>query len=156
MGDKKALIVIGSRQCGKTTVLVKLFSSCNDVLWMSGDEPDERMMLQNVTSTELKTTVGSNKILVIDEAQRIENIGLTIKLFTDKIKNVKVIATGSSSFELSDKINEPLTGRSMLLSSNEAKINWLRFLMFLSKHTLGTNTWLSVKPITRILSCKSG
>lgn len=111
LGDKKALIVLGSRQCGKTTVLEKLFSSRNDVLWMSGDEPDERMMLQNVTSTELKTTVGSNKILVIDEAQRIENIGLTIKLFTDKIKNVKVIATGSSSFELSDKINEPLTGR---------------------------------------------
>lgn len=70
-------------------------------------------MLEHPTSTKLKSLIGKNKTLVIDEAQRIENIGLCIKLITDNIKNVKVIATGSSAFELANKINEPLTGRKL-------------------------------------------
>ncbi|HRF25127.1 MAG TPA: AAA family ATPase, partial [Chitinophagaceae bacterium] len=74
-------------------------------------ETDVRAFLEKPTSTLLKSLIGKNKTVIIDEAQRIENIGLCIKLITDNIKQVKIIATGSSAFELANKINEPLTGR---------------------------------------------
>lgn len=79
--------------------------------WFSGDEPDVRQALSNVTSTRLKSLFGVEKLIVIDEAQRIENIGLTLKLATDNFPDVQVIATGSSAFELANQINEPPTGR---------------------------------------------
>jgi len=110
--DKKAIILLGPRQSGKTTLLHSTVENLNiKTLWLDGDEPDIRQMLPNATSTTLKTLIGNNKLVVIDEAQRIENIGLCIKLIVDNIKNVSVIASGSSSLELANKINEPLTGR---------------------------------------------
>ena len=108
----KALIVFGPRQVGKTTLIeMVLHGMTDDVLCLNGDEPDVRELLSNATSARLRTVVGQHRIVFIDEAQRIENIGLTLKLFTDQIKNVQVIATGSSAFELANKIQEPLTGR---------------------------------------------
>lgn len=108
----KAILVFGSRQVGKTTLLRKIIQEQNlPTLWMSGDEPDIRLALTNITSTQLRGLVGQAKIVVIDEAQRIENIGLTIKLATDNFSDIQIIATGSSAFELANKINEPLTGR---------------------------------------------
>ncbi len=80
-------------------------------LWLNGDEPDIRESLTNVTSTQLKTVIGNHDLIVIDEAQRITNIGMTLKLIVDQITHIQVIATGSSSFELANQINEPLTGR---------------------------------------------
>lgn len=112
MGDNKAIILLGPRQSGKTTLVQSLVEeSGKKVLWLNGDETDVRSLLAKPTSTRLKNIIGKNNIVVIDEAQRIENIGLCIKLITDNIPKVKVIATGSSSFELSNRINEPLTGR---------------------------------------------
>ena len=112
LSDSKALILIGPRQAGKTT-LTKLLSKKmpQPVLWWNGDEADIRSLLANPTSTQLKQLIGSAKMLVIDEAQRIENIGLCIKLIVDNLPDVKVLATGSSAFELANRINEPLTGR---------------------------------------------
>lgn len=107
----KALLIFGPRQVGKTTLVKQLFGNQQNVLFLDGDEADHRELLTNTTSTRLKSIVGKNKIVIIDEAQRIETIGLTLKLFTDKIKEVQVIATGSSAFELANKLNEPLTGR---------------------------------------------
>ncbi|MDD5571940.1 MAG: ATP-binding protein [Bacteroidales bacterium] len=109
--DKKAIILLGPRQTGKTTLLHQLFDDKSNILWWNGDETDLRSQLENVTSTRLQSMIGNYKTLIIDEAQRIKNIGLCIKLITDNIKNVKVIATGSSAFGLANKINEPLTGR---------------------------------------------
>ncbi|MHB9011207.1 MAG: ATP-binding protein [Ignavibacteriaceae bacterium] len=83
----------------------------NDSLYLNCDEPDVREALTNKTSTELKSFIGSSRLVVIDEAQRIKNIGLTLKLFADNFPVTQIIATGSSSFELSGKISEPLTGR---------------------------------------------
>ncbi len=80
-------------------------------LYLNGDDADVREALTNTTTAKLKNIAGNKKIVFIDEAQRIPNIGLTLKLFTDQIKNVQVIATGSSAFELSSQVNEPLTGR---------------------------------------------
>jgi len=105
---KKAVVVIGPRQVGKTTLLRNMIT---DALWLDGDEPDDRQFLRNVTSTELKARFGSHQVVIIDEAQRIENIGLTLKLIVDKIPDIQIIASGSSAFELANKVNEPLTGR---------------------------------------------
>lgn len=111
-GDQKAIIMTGPRQVGKTTLLHQFSLEKNiNVLWWNGDEPDIRADLEKATSTYLKKQIGKHSLLIIDEAQRIENIGIIIKLIVDNIDSVKVIATGSSSFDLSNKINEPLTGR---------------------------------------------
>jgi len=96
---------------GKTTMLKNLLQGRDDVLWLNGDEQDVRNLLENASSTMLNAIIGKKKMVVIDEAQRITNIGLSIKLITDNIADVQVVATGSSSFDLSNKINEPLTGR---------------------------------------------
>lgn len=110
--DKKAIIITGPRQVGKTTLLQEIVHKTDKkTLWWNGDEPDIRRDLEDATSTYLKEQIGNHDLLIIDEAQRIENIGLVIKLIVDNIPSVKVIATGASSFELSNKINEPLTGR---------------------------------------------
>ncbi|HPR18053.1 MAG TPA: ATP-binding protein, partial [Candidatus Cloacimonadota bacterium] len=108
----KAVIITGARQVGKTTLARALEQKINQKsLWLSGDEPDIREQFSNVTSTQLQSLIGNNKVVFIDEAQRIANIGLTLKLIVDNLKDVQVIATGSSSFELSNQIQEPLTGR---------------------------------------------
>ena len=108
----KAIILYGPRQSGKTTLVEQICKGMTDsVLFLNGDEPDMRDLLGKATSTRLKTFFGKNRIVVIDEAQRIPNIGLTMKLITDQLKDVQLIATGSSAFELADKTNEPLTGR---------------------------------------------
>jgi len=110
--DNKAIILLGPRQVGKSTLLQVLQTQFKQpIAWWNGDETDIRSLLEKPSSTQLKSLIGNNKTLVIDEAQRIENIGICIKLITDNIKDVKVIATGSSAFELANKINEPLTGR---------------------------------------------
>jgi predicted AAA+ superfamily ATPase len=80
-------------------------------MWWNGDDADVRTILTNTTSTSLRALLGKSKTLVIDEAQRIDNIGLSIKLIIDQLQDVKVIATGSSAFDLANHINEPLTGR---------------------------------------------
>jgi len=110
-GNKKALIIMGARQVGKTTSLHQLFGEMKDVLWLSGDEFDVQALFEDISSTRLRTIIGDNRIVVIDEAQRISDIGLKLKLITDNIQEVQLIATGSSAFELANRINEPLTGR---------------------------------------------
>ena len=108
----KAILLFGPRQVGKTTLIKKIVAEADmPFRWFSGDEPDIRLALTNTTSTQLRALIGTAKLVVIDEAQRIENIGLTIKLATDNFPEIQVIATGSSAFELANKINEPLTGR---------------------------------------------
>ena len=82
-----------------------------DALFLDGDEADVREMLSNTTSTRLKSLVGKKQLIFIDEAQRIPGIGLTLKLFTDKLPEVQVLATGSSAFHLASQSSEPLTGR---------------------------------------------
>ena len=108
----KAILLFGARQVGKTTLLKHLMETRSEpVLRINGDEPDVREALKKITSSQLRTYIGNHKILFIDEAQRIPNIGLTLKLITDNIEGVQVIATGSSAFEMANEMNEPLTGR---------------------------------------------
>lgn len=108
----KAIIVYGPRQCGKTTMIRHITDEwADDVLWLNGDSPDVRDELDRVTVARWKMILGRKKILVLDEAQRVSNVGLALKLITDEIPEIQIIASGSSSFELADKASEPLTGR---------------------------------------------
>jgi len=112
IGKGKAIILVGPRQVGKSTLLKSLQNELNqETLLINCDEPDMHQMLENVTSDQLRALIGRNTLVMIDEAQKVENIGLTLKLMVDSLNGVQVIATGSSAFELRNKTNEPLTGR---------------------------------------------
>jgi len=108
----KAVILYGARQVGKTTLIREIQKKhTEESLYINCDEPDLRVALTDVTSTELKSIVGSKRLVFIDEAQRVKNIGLTLKLLVEHLPEIQVMATGSSSLDLSDEIVEPLTGR---------------------------------------------
>ena len=108
----KTIIIYGARQVGKTTLIGQLLKNYQaETLFLNADETDVRSMLTNVHSTQLRTIFGDHKIIVIDEAQRIPDVGLTLKIAHDNFPDIQLIATGSSSFELANKVNEPLTGR---------------------------------------------
>lgn len=111
VGTGKAIIIMGPRQVGKSTLLHEMFGASQEVIWLNGDDPDVQELFANVTSTRLKAIIGKKKYIIIDEAQRIADVGLKLKLITDQVKGTQLIATGSSSFELASKLNEPLTGR---------------------------------------------
>ena len=108
----KVIVILGARQVGKST-LIKMLPSCkkHHTLWLDGENADVHQLLNNANSERLKQIVGNSKIVVIDEAQKIENIGSILKLFADYLKDIQVIASGSSAFELRNSLNEPLTGR---------------------------------------------
>lgn len=106
----KAIIVIGARQVGKTMLIREVLQG-KEFLFLDGDDPLVRQRLSSPNTKEIEAIIGSDKIVFIDEAQRIENIGLTAKIIHDQFKNVQLIMSGSSAFELRNRINEPLTGR---------------------------------------------
>jgi predicted AAA+ superfamily ATPase len=107
----KIIILTGARQVGKTTLLKQLLRQKEDVLWLNGDELQVQNLFANASADRLLSEFSNSKIVILDEAQRIENIGLRLKLIADSDSEVQVIATGSSAFELANKVNEPLTGR---------------------------------------------
>ena len=102
---------MGARQVGKTTLIKEMFENSPDMIWLNGDELDVQNLFENISSTRMKNYFGSKKYVVIDEAQRVKDIGIKLKLITDNMPEIQLIATGSSSFDLANKVNEPLTGR---------------------------------------------
>jgi len=111
INTNKAIILLGSRQVGKTTLLKSLFENSSETIWLNADEPDIQAIFANISSKRFEAIIGKKKMIIIDEAQRIPDIGLKMKLITDQLPSIQLIATGSSAFELSNKLNEPLTGR---------------------------------------------
>ena len=110
----KTIVIYGPRQAGKTTAVESYLSanaSPSDVVTFNGDETQDRQLLADVSAEKLRMLIGKKKILFIDEAHKVPNIGLILKRAWDKVKDVQVIASGSSSVELADKIEEPMTGR---------------------------------------------
>ncbi len=111
-GSRKVMLIYGPRQTGKTTLVKKLGKSSGlKALYLSADlSKNEILLMQRDLKTLSELTEGY-QLLVIDEAQRVENIGLVLKVLYDEMPHLKVIATGSSSFDLANKASEPLTGR---------------------------------------------
>jgi predicted AAA+ superfamily ATPase len=107
----KVLVVLGPRQVGKTTLLEGLCRQEGDYLFLNGDDIDTRTLLENMGEARLRQLLGAHRTVFFDEAQRIHNIGLLIKVIHDRIKNVRVVVSGSSALDLSSSISEPLTGR---------------------------------------------
>lgn len=106
----KAIIIIGPRQVGKTT-LIRHFLNKKKYLFLDGDDPTIRKLLKKANTSSLKRIIGNHQIIFIDEAQRIKEIGLSMKIIVDQFKDVQLWVSGSSSFSLTQQLNEPLTGR---------------------------------------------
>lgn len=107
----KAIMLIGARQIGKTTLIHQIIEEYKDTLFIDGDDALVRQMLDSPTTEEIKTIIGTHKIVFIDEVQRISNIGLTSKIIVDQLKDVQLILSGSSAFDIKNNVNESLTGR---------------------------------------------
>lgn len=122
----KAFIIFGPRQTGKTTFVEQLLAKVDKkTLYLNGDDADVRETLAKPNAAQIAQLLAGYDVLFIDEAQRINDVGLLIKIIVDRFKHIQVIATGSSAFELSGKINEPLTGRKyemMLLPFSYAEL----------------------------------
>lgn len=107
----KVILLLGPRQVGKTTLLREIVKDEPNTLWLNADEPDIQALFEQATSTRLKNYFGNHQLIVLDEAQTIQDIGLKLKIIYDSLKEIQLIATGSSAFEMKNKMNEPLTGR---------------------------------------------
>ncbi len=108
---RKVIVITGARQVGKTTLVTELASGKQKVLMLNCDNYDDRAALENKTTTQLRAMTDGYDLVFIDEAQRVANIGLTIKMIGDMKPAAQVIVTGSSSLELAEGIYEPATGR---------------------------------------------
>lgn len=112
IGQRKAIVLIGARQVGKSTLFDELVREMDaPVLQLNCDDPMVRDTLESISTPDLRLMVANYRVVMIDEAQRVENIGLTVKRIIDNYESVQVLLTGSSSLGLRDRINEPLTGR---------------------------------------------
>lgn len=109
----KIITLLGPKQVGKTTLLEQIVKKKREgkILTLNCDNEDDRLLIHGRSATELKNLIGNNDLIMIDEAQRVENIGLTLKMMGDLKTKSNIIVTGSSSLALGDKINEPATGR---------------------------------------------
>jgi len=107
----KTIILFGARQVGKTTLLKEVVKESSHVIWLNGDNREDAELLNNLNLTRAKQIFPAGSLVIIDEAQRLDNTGLTLKIIHDNCEGVQLMATGSSSFELTDKIKEAMTGR---------------------------------------------
>lgn len=112
----KVVVLYGPRQVGKTTLLKKYLESVSEPLAFYNGEDLETQKLFTVQSiAKYKSLLSGKELLVLDEAQKIENVGLNLKLIVDHLPNLKIVASGSSSFDLAKQVGEPLTGRKCTL-----------------------------------------
>ncbi len=111
----KVVVIYGPRRVGKTTLLKKYLEEEENYLFISGEDIFVREFLSSCSIEKLRTFIGTKRLLVVDEAQFIPDIGLNLKLIVDHLPEVKVIATGSSTFDLAKHVGEPLTGRKSVI-----------------------------------------
>lgn len=111
----KVVIIYGPRRVGKTTLIKKILEDEPNSLFVTGEDVFVQKILSSQSVDQLRRFIGAKDLLIIDEAQAITNIGINLKLIVDHIAHVRVIATGSSAFDLANKTGEPLTGRKYTL-----------------------------------------
>ena len=110
--NRKIIILYGARQVGKTCLVMEILKGVKEkVLILKGDEEKTARVFSSRNLEKMKSVVSGYKVLFIDEAQKIPNIGLNLKILYDSVPDLKIIVTGSSAFELASSIHEPLTGR---------------------------------------------
>jgi predicted AAA+ superfamily ATPase len=131
LNKNKALILLGARQVGKTTLLNTLSKNWENTVWLTGDELETQQMFENPTITRFQAEFAGVKSLIIDEAQRLSNVGLGLKLITDHLPQIQLFVTGSSAFELSNRLNESLMGRTF-----EHRLYPVSFSEMANYHTL--------------------
>ena len=128
------MVLYGARQVGKTSLVKSVLNNrFGKILEANADQAKYRKILSSADLNQIKRLVSGSNLLFIDEAQRIPNVGLNLKIIRDNIPELKIIATGSSSFELANKISEPLTGRTWTftlypISVLEWRNLWMSFL----------------------------
>lgn len=111
-GKGKAIVILGPRQVGKTTLLNQLADGFGKKIFLNCDNADDRADLEKESVSALKSIVGNAELLLIDEAQRVRNIGLVIKMLVDAVgAKTQIVVTGSSSLELANGIYESAAGR---------------------------------------------
>jgi hypothetical protein len=112
ISPQKAIVLTGPRQVGKTTLIRRLAEGLGlPTLWLTGDDPAARALLSGISLAQLKPLIGDYKVMVVDEAQRLTNAGLTLKLIADHFPEVYLLVTGSSSLDIAAQTKESLTGR---------------------------------------------
>jgi uncharacterized protein len=112
----KAVIIYGARRTGKTTLVKRFLQDIDEpYLLVSGEDITVQGYLASQSIEKLSAFVGANRLLVVDEAQKVPGIGINLKLIVDHIPDIRIIATGSSSFDLARAVGEPLTGRKTTL-----------------------------------------
>jgi uncharacterized protein len=122
----KIITLYGAHQVGKTTLAKQILTQYqSEKGYFDCESMNVRQLLENQEPSSLKRVFGQTKLIVLDEAQRIKNIGILLKLLHDHLPEIQIIATGSSSFDLSNKINEPLTGRGLEFNLYPFSINEL-------------------------------
>ena len=125
--DKREVkILYGARQVGKTTLLRKMLGSRGDAVILNCEQPAVADILESRDLVRIKALFGGVKIVALDEAQKIENIGSLLKLLFDEMPEYRIIATGSSSFDLAGRLNEPLTGRNVKFRLYPLSLNEIR------------------------------
>lgn len=108
----KVIVILGARQVGKTTLLRKIKTIIAEkVLWLDGENADVQLLFQQFNSEKARHIAGTHQVVIIDEAQKIKEIGSVLKIYADYHPDIQVLASGSSAFELRNMLNEPLTGR---------------------------------------------
>jgi predicted AAA+ superfamily ATPase len=131
LNKQKVLLLLGSRQVGKTTLLQALSKDWENTLWLTGDELETQRMFENPNITRFAAELAGVTVLIVDEAQRLPNVGLGLKLIADHLKHIQLMVTGSSAFELSNRLNESLLGRAF-----EYKLYPISFAEMAKYHTL--------------------
>ena len=113
----KVVVLLGARRVGKTFLIKEIMKRVSEpYLFLNGEEFSTRELLERRTVKNYLAVLGDKKLLIIDEAQKIPEIGNILKLMVDGIDDLKIIATGSSAFDLQNKAGEPLTGRKITLN----------------------------------------
>ena len=126
MDRKEILILYGARQVGKTTLLREILKDIPESQLLACDRPAVADILTSLNLSAVKMMFGNNRVVALDEAQNIENIGRLLKLiYDDDDMNFKIIASGSSSFDLAIRISEPLTGRNIKFNLYPLSVNEL-------------------------------
>lgn len=122
----KVIIIYGARRVGKTFLVKQLLKEHSGGRYINCELLQNKLLLQTTNSEKLKDIAGDKKLIVLDEAQSINDIGLILKIMADTFPEVQIIATGSSSFDLSGKISEPLTGRTRTYILHPFSINEIK------------------------------